>query len=141
MKYKPFLFLYIFFALTFLKSNSITFCFYLSLTSGYTNYQKIKFFQLYLKFKKKSEFMKHQKQPLSGFLQNRFYDNFKPKINTSKIPVNHLIFQGRIGKDLQLYYNQTIPQQVFKHVSSKHFKIINTIIAETQQTKMRLLSF
>ena len=37
------------------------------------------------------------------------------KINAPKIPANHMIFYGRIGVDLQLYYSRTLLQEVFKH--------------------------
>ena len=36
------------------------------------------------------------------------------------ITVNLLIFQGRICIDLQLYYSQTLSQEVFKHMCFKH---------------------
>ena len=65
-----------FFELTFLKSNSITFRF--SLTERHTTYQTVEFFWLYLQNSKRNEskYMKYRKQPLRGFLQNRFYDTF-----------------------------------------------------------------
>ena len=65
--------------------------------------------------------MKYRKQPLRGFLQNRFYDTLT-LINASKITVNQLIFWGRIGIDLHFYYSQTLSQEFFKHVCFKHFK-------------------
>ena len=36
--------------------------------------------------------------------------------------MNQLIFQGRIGIDLQLYYGLTLSPEVFKHTRFKHFK-------------------
>ena len=36
--------------------------------------------------------------------------------------LKQLIFQGRIGIDLRLYYSQNLSQEVFKHMCFKHFK-------------------
>ena len=57
-----------FFALTFLKPNSITFRF--SLTWRHTNYRTIKFFPLYLQNpkNKRKVYMKHWKQAVRRFL-------------------------------------------------------------------------
>ena len=36
--------------------------------------------------------------------------------------LKQLIFYGRIGIDLRLYYSQNLSQEVFKHMCFKHFK-------------------
>ena len=65
------------------------------------------------------------------------------KINAPKIPANHMIFYGRIGVDLQLYYSRTLLQEVFKHFKhvSNILRNVNAITAELRQTKMRPVSF
>ena len=51
----------------------------------------------------------------------QFRSSFNPKMNYSKIPMNQLIFGGRIGIDLQLYNSRTLSQEVFDYFCFKHF--------------------
>ena len=53
------------------KLDNISFLF--KFNRRHTNYQTIKFLQLYLQ-KTFTKNMKQWRQPLKGFLQNRFYD-------------------------------------------------------------------
>ena len=73
--------------------------------------------------------MKHLKQPLRGFLQNRFHDTLTLKLMLQKYLCTNWFFREELV-DLQLYYSQTIFQEVFKHMRLIRVKVAGCFCRE-----------
>ena len=129
-----------FFALTFFKSNLITFCFSLSLTWRHTNYETIKFLRLCLQNSNRNEkvnkYVKHLKQPLRCFLQSRFYDTLTLKQMLQNYQWTSWFFR----EELVLTSNFTIAELFLRKFSnicvSNILREVNNITTQVRQTKM-----
>ena len=106
---------FMFFALTFLNSNSITFCF--TLTWRHTNYDRIKFFPLIQKIIKET---KSKYRNIGSNHSEVFY-----KIDIMALEPLNKCFKNTCepadfwGKN---WCCQNLSQEAFKHLCFKHFK-------------------